>query len=218
MKRLQWHITTLASCHEPDLQSLLVNEFCPNSVLHRAAGISTVEYQQALTKSWNSTLCATELSPLVAVNTDTGQVIGGLIPAPFPTDFSALGSLSVKRKKVATLLHALEKQYLKKRPSGQNAILVDIAVVSKAAGGHGIYQQLRRQIQQVAAAAGYTHIVGALSSAITQRVCVDKMQQQVVAEIVYAEYRLNGETPFSSITSTRSIQLVVSALAHEQIR
>ncbi|MEM7258402.1 MAG: hypothetical protein AAF404_13575 [Pseudomonadota bacterium] len=212
MKPLHWKITNYTEHYAADTKKLLCSEFCPNSVLHQAAGITEREFANTLTDNWAAIIDECPVPPLVAVDKDTDQVLGCLLPAPFPTDFGNIDTLPAGRKKIARLLQALENQYLQTNHKLQKALMVDIASVSRTAGGHGIYQQLRQDIQSIAANAGYTHIVGALSSAITQRVCVEKMQQKIVAEIIYQHYRDNGEAPFFSISHTRSIQLVVSNL------
>ena len=51
-------------------------------------------------------------------------------------------------------------------------------------------------------------IFGELSSAVTQKRCVEKFGHQVVGEISYQDYQYNNRYPFADIKDPPTIQLV----------
>lgn len=170
------------------------------------------EFEQSMTDAWESYLSDCPVPPLAAVDTITDGLIGCIIPAPFPSNFSNIHKLSPKRRSIALLLQALEESYLSGNPPLRDTILIDLAVVSSQARGRGIYQRLRKEIQVSAKKAGFRNIAGELSSTATQKVCVQKFGQRVVAEIYFAQYKEKDRYPFSSITTPTSIQLVIGDL------
>ncbi len=191
---------------------LICSEFLRGSPLHQAVGLSADQFTGYMTDGWQQTMQQCPVPALVAVQHDTQKVSGCLIPAPFPTVFSGIEQQRAPRKAISRLLQSLEDQYLNSGVQVDNALMVDIAVVNKASAGNGIYQQMRRQIHITAAEHGYTSIYGALSSAVTQRVCVEKFGQRVVSEIHFESYFDDGVRPFSSIAEPPSIQLVSGSL------
>ena len=108
----------------------------------------------------------------------------------------------------------LETRYLHKHKPPEKSLLVDIAVVAADAANTGIYQQLRLALERNAADAGFEKIFGELSSAATQRVCVEKSNHKLVAEIPYQKFIYKNRKPFASISSPESIQLVEQSLIH----
>ena len=60
----------------------------------------------------------------------------------------------------------------------------------------------------MAKAAGFNTVIGELSSAATQHVCVNSLGQTVMAEIEYASFEFAGGYPFAEIVKPPSIQLV----------
>lgn len=212
MKTSSWFLTGLTEQYYADALSLVCNEFFPYSSLHNAVEMDRAEFEGYMTQEWHSYISKCPLTGLVAVDVSSNSVVGCLIPARFPSDYSDLESLTSKRQSIAVLLQKLEAIYLQTTPSLRDALMVDIAVVSKAAGGQGIYQSMRKKFQLLAAANGYRYVIGALSSAATQKVCIEKLNHEVVSEIRFSDYNELENYPFASITSPKSIQLVVCPL------
>jgi len=91
-------------------------------------------------------------------------------------------------------------------------MLVDMAVVTPSARGQGIYRKLREAIHGVGRAAGFLTVVGELSSAATQHLCINVFNHKVCAEISYSSYDYKGSTPFSNIESPETIVLAEGRL------
>jgi len=209
---MQWKVVALHPHYSDAALELVCNEFSRNSTLHRAVGMEEPEFRQYMAQGWETTLTGSPVAPLVAIDTETDQVIGCMIPENFPADFSGIDRLPPKRRSIALLLQALEEQYFRTHTSNDNTILIDLAVVNSAHSGLGIYQALRKTMHVTAKKAGFQLIVGELSSAATQRVCVEKFGHRVVAEIEFKTYCEGDQLPFMSITEPPSIQLVVGEL------
>lgn len=95
--------------------------------------------------------------------------------------------------------------------SGQY-LLVDMAVVSPEARGSGLYKRLRRSIHVLGKRQGFKGVVGELSSAETQHVCIRRFGHSAFEEIPYDSFRYQDEFPFASIATPRSIVLTVGQL------
>ena len=213
--QLQWKIDSLDAHYSNAALELICNEFCTNSTLHRAVGLKRPEFRQSMSQGWENTIKRSPVTPLVAIDTNTDRVIGCMIPEHFPADFSGIDKLPSKRRSIALLLQALEEKYFRTHPNNETndrLILIDLAVVSRAHSGLGIYQELRQTMHVNAKEAGYQSIVGELSSAATQRVCVEKFGHRVMAEIDFKSYSEGPRQPFISIAEPPTIQLVVGEL------
>lgn len=200
--------------HCDTVLTLVCEEFCANSPLHQALDITPEEYRQIIAGNWKRYLLASPIASLIATSHVDGAVVGCIIPARFPSVFDPLESVPEKQRPVVALLSALEHQYLQKTQP-ENALLVDIAVVSTQASNRGLYQQMRLALHRNAVKAGFKYVLGELSSGTTQRVCVEKFKHSVMAEIRYDEFTYGNSKPFASITSAQSIQLVEGDLATE---
>lgn len=212
----QWQLDTLTGQYLDSALSLVCSEFFPNSALHQAVGMCASEFEAYMTREWQSNMLKCPLPGIVAADSLTNDVIGCLIPAPFPSDFSDIERLPNKRRSIALLLQTLEARFLQDNPHIKNAVMIDIAVVNEVAGGRGIYQAMRKEFQRMATANGYEYVIGSLSSTVTQHVCVDKLGHRVMSEIRFAELNDHELRPFSAITNPRSIQLVVCSLAQTE--
>jgi len=114
---------------------------------------------------------------------------------------------------VAALLQSLDALYRNQRQIVLgDYLLVDMAVVSSAACGQGLYRKLRTFVHQHGCNAGFKWVVGELSSAATQRVCVADFGHKICAEIDYRSFEYSGQRPFSTISDPRSILLVEGEL------
>lgn len=192
--------------------TLVTNEFSVSSPLHQATAVTPQEYQDYLSKNWQSYAFGGPVNSLGAFSSLDNRLLGCLIATRFPVSFVQLDLLPKKQKPIAALLQALELQYLQCNDYSTDSLLVDLAVVAKNQRGCGIYQQLRTAFHEAAALAGYNTVYGELSSAATQHVCVSKLGHQVVAEIHYADFQYDGRKPFASIEDPCSIQLVAASI------
>jgi len=215
LHRMQpWKLTTAEEPHSEEILTLVCEEFCSNSTLHKALGIGTEEYREAMTDGWHDYLFSGPVAPLLATGTDNNKILACIIPAPFPSDFKDFQTLPEIQQAIPALLAELETRYLQKYKPPEKSLLVDIAVVAADAANTGIYQQLRLALERNAADAGFEKIFGELSSAATQRVCVEKFKHKLVAEIPYQKFTYKNRKPFASISSPESIQLVEQSLIH----
>jgi len=87
-----------------------------------------------------------------------------------------------------------------------------MAVVSSSYRHRGVYRRLREVVHCVGHNAGFKRVVGELSSAATQRVCVAEFGHTVCAEIHYDAFEFSGRRPFCLIRDPCSIQLVEGEL------
>lgn|GEM_PF-2360757 len=111
------------------------------------------------------------------------------------------------------LLDELTDAYREEQAAAPGEIvLVDMAAVPPQFGGRGIYKKLRAAFHDHALAAGYQKVLAELSSAATQKVCVDRFGHTVVNEIAFADFKFNGAAPFLSIKKPSTIQLVEGSL------
>jgi len=197
--------------YAPQAFTLACEVFVEASVLHTAVGISVEEYQRYMDASFKA-MISQGLS-LVAVDTDTNKVIGCLIACDYLTQGQATTTVPKKLKPVNAILANLDNLYRKnQRLQAGDCMLVDMAVVTPDARKLGIYSELRKAAHRLGREAGFTRVVGELSSAATQRLCVDRLNHKVCAEIEYASFEYEGQTPFSSISTPKSILLTEGAL------
>jgi hypothetical protein len=211
MKDDRWHVCAVTPKNSGEALRLIGEHFLSGSPLHQAVGMTKQEFKQYMPAQWKAAL-DNPLPALVAMNRTSQQIVGCLLPAPFPSSFDDIEALPDKRRTIALLLQQLENRYLPSHPVAEKSLMIDIAVVSESVSGQGIYQQMRRTFECLAVAHGYTRLFGALSSAATQRVCVGKWGHRVVAEVRYDEFTTGCETPFSVITDPASIQLAMLEL------
>jgi len=218
--------------HAEEAFSLACKVFVEGSVLHAAMDISVEEYRRYMEVSFNSML--NQALSLVALNTSNNEIVGCLVACDYlsqnqqTTIDSNIGSalpisaqdpqlskttVPDKLKPVNAILDSLDEIYRKNRQlrAGQ-CMLVDMAVVTHAERGQGIYRKLREAAHRVGKDAGFSLVVGELSSAATQRLCVNRFKHKVCAEIEYSEFAYNGDTPFASINIPNSILLVEGEL------
>jgi len=206
---------TLSRCDEATY--FVCSEFVSSSVLHTALNISLDDYLDYMRDPIHSLV--SENMSFIAVDESTDAITGCILAG----EFSAVSSSDAATPKlkqspefakiINALLSSLTSCYRKKREiTSGSTVFVDIAVVSSEVRGQGIYTALRERVHGWARAHNYTHIIGELSSATTQYVCIEKMGHKVICEIPYKSFEYNGTFPFASIEEPKSIQLVEGIL------
>jgi len=198
--------------HAREAFSLACEVFVKSSVLHASTDISVEEYRNYMSPSFQA-MTDQGLS-LVAVDTHKNELVGCLVACDYLTDGSELTDTPDSMKPINAILNDLDSIYRKKRPQLQygQCMLVDIAAVSPASRGKGIYRLLRETAHQLGREKGFNYVVGELSSMATQRLCVDRFKHEIIAEIEYSTYEFMSRLPFSEIRTPQSILLVEGEL------
>jgi len=193
------------------------SEFVSSSVLHTVLNISLDDYIDHMSSPILSLIC--EGMSFIAVDEATDEIIGCILAGEFNAVSSSDSNTTAPKrvpefaKIIDSLLSSLTSCYQEKREvTSGSTVFVDIAVVSSAVRGQGIYTALRERVHGWARAHHYTHIIGELSSATTQYVCTEKLGHKVICEIPYKSFEYNGKYPFASIEEPKSIQLVEGIL------
>ena len=184
---------------------LATQVFVRASTLHRACGIELAEYRRYLRPQFDH-MIAQGLS-LAAVDDATQRLAGCLIA----TDFAAQeldAPMDGKFSPIAALAAALASRYRQFRRFAKGEVmLVDMAAVSDASEGQGVYQALRAEAQVLARARGFQFVVGELSSAATQHVVLNRLHHVKRAEIDFASFQWRGDYPFRAIAEPPSVIL-----------
>lgn len=193
---------------------LLTRQFVEFSQPHRALGIELDEYRQYLEPSFRQTI--EYGASYFAIDTD-GAVMGCVIACDYLTEaVSRRGTpLPVVRKMhpLQALLAQLNRAYLShRRIADGDTLLVDMAAVDPRYGGRGVYTELREAVHERAREQGFRYVVGELSSAATQWVCIEKLEQQVIARLVFADFEYAGTRPFEKLLDPPEIVVVEGAL------
>ena len=151
---------------------------------------------------------------LVAYNQQSEQVFGCLIACDFCEHGSKTKPIPHRFKPISALLLLLENNYqqIRQFKEGQ-CMLVDLVVVDPAARGSGIYYKLREAAHSMAKSKGFEFVIGELSSAATQHVCVNKLGHTVMAEIEFSRFRFEDNYPFAKINIPPGILLVEHQLS-----
>lgn len=204
-------IKTMTKASSAEAFSLACKVFVESSVLHNAVKISLDEYRTYMHSAFEG-MWAQGLS-VVATDLATEKLIGCLVAC----DYASLPQGNVDTPKplmpVNALLQELDKQYQRTRKidSGQY-MLVDMAVVTAEAQGLGLYKKLREHAHKLGRDAGFRYVLGELSSAATQHLCINRFGHKVLAEIDYASFEFDNSRPFAEIKEPASIVLVEGEL------
>jgi len=191
--------------------SLACKIFADASVLHTAVDISIEEYREYMQASFDA-MWKQGLS-LVATDRTNNELIGCLVACDYAIQEPSTDQVPYKLKPVNALLNNLEAIYLENRQlEPRKYMLIDMAVVNSTASGRGIYRKLRETAHQVGREAGFNRVVGELSSAATQHICINRFGHKVCAEIEYASFGYMNKTPFAAIKEPSSIVLVEGEL------
>ena len=190
---------------------LICDVFVTNSVLHRALQITPEEYRD-YAAPWFELIVKQGFS-VVAMDKNTQQVAGCLLACDYANQVSNPATVPEKMRPLSAILTQLDHLYCQEeKPAIGEQLLIDIAVVHPEFEGNGVYTRMRQYVQHLARSAGFRLVVGELSSAATQAVCVDKFRHKIFAEVKYDQFRFEGNAPFASISEPKGIQLVVGKL------
>lgn len=208
----QVEILPLTQERSVDAFALACEVFVAGSVLHRATQVSLKEYQAYMAVPFEA--MREQGFSLVAQDMSNRQIIGCLLAADYLRPKQNVTRVPASLEPIAALLQQLEGSYRNIRsPKPGDCMLVDMVVVSPLVQGLGIYRRLREAVQPLACAAGFKWIVGELSAAATQHVCVGRLGHRVCTEIDYDSFVYQGRKPFAVISEPRSIQLVEAELS-----
>jgi hypothetical protein len=197
-------------------------EFVTESPVHRVVGVAYDEYLSYLRAPF-MTMAAEGLS-FVAVDTESAELAGCVLAGDFCPETNAPLSEELQydephdevpesMRAIKALLNELERPYKQSVSNSSDEILiVDIAAVNRAARGQGLYRRLRLSAQGAAKERGFSRVVGELSSAATQRFCVEKLGHKIINEVAYKTFRFNDTLPFASIEHPSTLQLVEGVL------
>ena len=86
-----------------------------------------------------------------------------------------------------------------------DAVLVDMAAVSKHFGGLNIYKDMRLKAHYMAVQQGFKYVIGQLSSQRTQKIIFSELSHRNCREIAFSEFTCDGRHPFASIKKPKSI-------------
>lgn len=185
--------------------------FVRGSVLHRALDIPVADY---ITYSKPSLyLVLEEGLSFVAIDVKTDSIIASILAGDYHSALAPNVDRPDFMRPIDALLDQLRHSYIADRVITKGtALLVDMAVVSAAARGLGIYSNLRQAVHAQGRDMGYEIVLGELSSAYTQSYCVGTLGHTVVNQIAYSEFEYDGTIPFLSIDNPPCIQLVEGML------
>ncbi len=186
--------------------NLATQVFTEASTLHRALKIGLNEYREHLRHPFE--MMVSEGLSIAATDNHSCDLVGCLIVTDFSNQLVEKANPSQKFAPLSALTKDLCRQYQRKRLiSAADAILVDMAAVSKEAGGGGIYKQMRAAADGFARSRGFKLVIGELSSPVTQHVVLERLGHRKMAEINFAEFQYGNERPFHTIQKPPSIIL-----------
>lgn len=187
-----------------DAFDLATEVFVSASTLHRALGIGLQDYRAYLRPSFDA-MVSENLSVVALAD---GNVVGCLIATDFTGNVASAINPPAPFDAIASITRQLCSEYSDGReiPKGE-AVMVDMAAVSPAHTGHGIYQNIRHKAQEVARVNGFNRIVTELSSAATQHVVLNRLHHTKLAEILFKDFEHQGHFPFAKISEPTSIIL-----------
>ncbi len=196
---------------------LLATEvFAERSTLHRALNVQLEEYRNHLWPSFQAMV--SEGLSVASVDPETDNVLGCLIMTEFRKQISPPVETSVRFAPLSALTSELVQRYQSIRDlKPGEAALVDMGAVASGSGGKGIYKAMRRKADRIAHDHGFRFILGELSSSATQRVVLDQMGHQNMAEVRFVDFEHQGTRPFSSITDPACIVMSEGSLVKSAI-
>lgn len=199
-------IRVLEERDRPAAFALATRVFIGASTLHRALGIGLEEYRAYLRPSFDA--MADEGLSVVAQDRSTGALLGCVVVTDFHGQLNDTTPPPKRFAPLSALTRTLCDRYREVRmiEAGQVA-LVDMAAVSPDATGHGLYRRMRQLAHRHARIRGFQRVAGELSSAATQRVVLDSLGHQRIADVAYDRFRFDGAYPFRTIQEPESIVL-----------
>ena len=184
--------------------------FATRSTLHRAINIEIDVYRDYLKASYQQAI--DQGLSIVAVDESEKEICGVLIAKDIIVkDIIASGKttrvLQVKKLlPITKLSQKLDEIYFAQRQINLgDAVLVDMAAVSKHYGGLNIYKDMRLKAHYMAAQRGFKYVIGQLSSQRTQKIILSELGHRHCGEIAFSEFTCGGRHPFASITNPKSI-------------
>lgn len=212
-------IETLHKDRVGEAASVLASCFVQHNPLHKALRIDQIRYQQHLVRllqSLQQTNAGNIAHSFVACeNNEEKNEEATILGVIVGFDFNLNITIEPARElaPLFTLLRALSRPWaLKQKPANGDYFLVDMAAVASHASGLGIYQALRQRVTESARDAGFSFIIGELSSTATQHVLVEKADHEVVNEINIASFAHGDGQPFKDVKSPATVQLVISRI------
>ena len=190
---------------------LVTEVFVSASTLHKALHINLEEYRTYLKASYDE-MASSGLS-VVAIDTETEAIIGCLLGYDFHDHINNKGSVPEKFAPLSALSNALCGSFIKERAPGPRDIAyLDMAAITPAYLGQGIYQNMRTFAHTNAKELGFKSVLGELSSSITQHFVLNKMGHTKEAEVWFEQFAYNSTKPFQSIKEPKSIILAQGQL------
>ena len=185
---------------------LFVTEvFATRSTLHRAINIEIDLYRDCLKACYQQAI--DQGLSIVAVNESEQEICGALIAKDIMVPSTTTRPLHVKKLlPITKLSRKLDEIYFaQKHISLGDAVLVDMAAVSKDYGGLNIYKDMRLKAHSMAAQQGFKFVIGQLSSQRTQEIVLSELGHRNCGEIMFSEFNCDGRHPFDSIKNPKSI-------------
>ncbi len=193
---------------------LLTREFIARSQPHRALSIGLDEYRAHLLPGYRHMV--NQGHSFVAVDA-RDEVIACLLACDYckatAPQSDSVSSASHRMQPLLALLAELDRTYRNHRQIvADQILLVDMAVVSPVASGLGLYRRLRETVHDHGRRCGFERVVGELSSAATQHVCIDVFNHQVIGRVNFATFVHDGQRPFSALIDPPDVVLVEGKL------
>ncbi len=201
----------LTQAHAEEAFAVTCDVFANSSVLHQAMDVGLAEYRHYLRASFDA-IWRQNLS-LVAIDRQYDHVVGCVVACDYFAQPDYPCDAPDSLKPIKALLRQLEALAAdsRQRDAG-HTLLVDMAIVKPEYRGRGIYRTLRERVHESGYNAGFTRVLGELSSTAAQRTCIEHFGHTVVAEIKFAEFEYEGCKPFACITDPPSLVLVEGPL------
>jgi hypothetical protein len=179
--------------------------FATRSTLHKAIDIEIDVYREYLKASYQKAI--DQGLSIVAIDESEKEICGVLIAKDIIVSNRTARSLHVKKLlPITKLSQKLDEIYFAQRHiTAGDAVLVDMAAVSKHHGGLDIYKDMRLKAHSMAAQQGFKFVIGQLSSQRTQNIVLSELGHRNCGEIVFSEFTYDGNRPFASIKNPKSI-------------
>ena len=204
-------VIPLTSAQADEAFALATSVFIEGSTLHKALGITLSEYRAYLRPSFDA-MVSKNLS-VAAIDRSSNEVLGCMIATDLHGQINAPETQDPKFAPLTALTQDLCREYVELfPPKPGETVLVDMAAVSPSTRGGGLYKRMRAKTHQIAKSRGFTFVVGELSSSATQHVILNHFRHQVISEIRFTEFEVNGTFPFAGITTPPSIVLARGTL------
>ena len=202
-----YNLLPLTMLHADAALQFVCREFVSNSSLHIATNVPLDVYTTYLKEPFFAAIKAK--TSFMFVHHDTGSIAGCILAQDILSTTSNSIATPESVKPIKALLDALEAPYFERRNVTEGTtLLVDIAVVSPTARRHGLYTKLRNAVHIQGSKLGYSKVIGELSSAATQHLCINKLGHSIISEIELNTFLFKNQYPFKTIETPRTIQLV----------